>query len=64
MHSVCVVELHATVSYTKILCVAQNCFYGKYMSLVTMQIIRTSFLKQIILQLICSLFRHYIYAVY
>jgi hypothetical protein len=43
MHSVCTVaELHVTVTYIKILSVAQYCFYGKIMSPTT---IRTSFLK-------------------
>jgi hypothetical protein len=32
MHSVCVVELHVAVSYIKILSVAQQHFYGKFMS--------------------------------
>jgi trimethylamine:corrinoid methyltransferase-like protein len=42
---VCVVaELLATVNYTKILSVAQQCFYGKFMSMATMQIICNSFL--------------------
>jgi hypothetical protein len=44
MHSVCVVvELHVTVNYIKILSVAQQCFYGKFVSPTTIQIIRTSF---------------------
>jgi hypothetical protein len=43
MHSVCVVELHVTVKYIKILSVAQQYFCGKVMSLATMQIIRTGF---------------------
>jgi hypothetical protein len=29
MYYVCVVELHLTVDYIKILSVAQQCFYGK-----------------------------------
>jgi len=29
MHSVSVVELHVTVNYTKIVCVAQQCSYDK-----------------------------------
>jgi len=29
MHSVCVVRLHVTFNYIKILRVAQQCFYGK-----------------------------------
>jgi hypothetical protein len=29
MHSVCVVKLHITVNYTKVLSVPQQCFYGK-----------------------------------
>jgi hypothetical protein len=35
MHSVCVVvviELHVTVNYMKIFSVAQQCFYGKFIS--------------------------------
>jgi hypothetical protein len=47
MHSVClVVELHVTVNYVIILIVAQQCFYGKVMSLATTQIIHTSFQKK------------------
>jgi len=54
MHSVCVVsELHVTVNYIKILTIVQQCFYGKFMLLATMQIIHTSFVKNI-LQLICT----------
>jgi hypothetical protein len=29
LHYVCVVELHVTVNYIKILSVASQCFYGK-----------------------------------
>jgi hypothetical protein len=46
MYYVCVVvivELRVTVNHIKILRVTQQCFYGKFMSLVTMQIIRTIF---------------------
>ena len=32
MLSVCVVELHVTVNYIKIICIAQQCHYGKFMS--------------------------------
>ena len=39
MQSVCVVELHAIVKYTQMLSDAQQYFYGKFMSLATMQII-------------------------
>ena len=38
-----VAELHATVNYIKILSDAQHCFYGKFISLATMQITRNSF---------------------
>ena len=37
------VELHFTVNHINILIAAQQCCYGKYMSLATMQIICTSF---------------------
>jgi len=48
MHSVClVVKLHVTVNYLKILSTAQQCFYGKVMSLTTTQIIHTSFWKKL-----------------
>jgi hypothetical protein len=43
MYSVCVAKLHATVKDIKIPSAAQQCFYGKFMSPATMQIIRTSF---------------------
>jgi hypothetical protein len=36
MHSVCVVQLHVTVNYIKILSVAKHCFYGKFMSPATL----------------------------
>jgi hypothetical protein len=52
VHSVCIVELHITVNNIKILSVAQQCFYGKFMSPTTMQSIRTSFLN--IFQIICT----------
>jgi hypothetical protein len=33
MHSVCAVaELHVTVNYIKILSVAQQCYYGKFVT--------------------------------
>ena len=32
MHAVCVVELRITVNNIKILCVAQQCLYGEFMS--------------------------------
>jgi hypothetical protein len=35
MYSVSAVELHVAVSYIKILSIAQKCFYGKFMSPVT-----------------------------
>jgi hypothetical protein len=37
MHSMCVVELHVTVKCIKILTVAQQCIYDKFMSLATMK---------------------------
>jgi len=37
MHSVCVVELHATVNSIKLLSVAQQCVNGKVMSLSTIK---------------------------
>jgi len=43
MQSVCVVELHAIVNYTQMLSDTQQYFYGKLMSLATMQIIHTRF---------------------
>jgi ABC-type sugar transport system permease subunit len=47
MQSVCIVELHAIVNYTQILSDAQQYFYGKFMSLATMQIICTRFWKKL-----------------
>lgn len=41
--SVSFVELHFTVNHIKIMIVAQQCCYGKFMSVATMQIICTSF---------------------
>lgn len=32
IHSLCVVELHVTADYIKILSVAQRCFYGRLSS--------------------------------
>jgi hypothetical protein len=32
MHSLCVVELHVTVNYIKVICISQQCHYGKFMS--------------------------------
>jgi len=45
MHSVCVVvdDLNVTVNYTKTLSVAQQCFYCKFKSLATKQIIQSNF---------------------
>ena len=37
MHYVNVVELHVIVNYIKILIVAQQCFYGKFMSSVKIE---------------------------
>lgn len=46
MCSVCVVaQLHVAANYIKILTVAQQCFYGKFMSLATMQITIAVFVK-------------------
>jgi len=47
MQSVCVVELHAIVNYTQMLSDAQQYFYGKFMSLATMQILHTRFWKKL-----------------
>jgi hypothetical protein len=47
MQSVCVAELHAIVNYTQILSDAQQYFYGKFMSLATMQIIHTRVWKKL-----------------
>jgi hypothetical protein len=43
MHSVCVVELQVTGNYIKILSVAQQCSYGKFMWPATIQ--RRPYLK-------------------
>jgi hypothetical protein len=49
MHSICVVTyLHATVNNIKILSAAQQCFYDKFISSKTMQIIRISFIRNYI----------------
>jgi hypothetical protein len=37
MPSVCIVELNVTVSYIKILTVAQQCFYGEFTSSATIK---------------------------
>jgi len=37
LHSVCVFELHGTVNSTKILSVAQQCFYGIFVSPLTIK---------------------------
>jgi hypothetical protein len=42
-----VADLHATVNHIKIFSVAQHCFYGKYISPTTVQIIHTGFLKKL-----------------
>jgi len=42
MHYVGVVELHVTVNNIKILSVAQQCFYGEYMSLQQSNVPRSS----------------------
>jgi len=48
MHSVCsAAAWHVTGNYIKILSIAQQCFYGKVMSLATSQIIHTSFQKKL-----------------
>jgi hypothetical protein len=41
-----VVQVHVTVNYTKILSVAQGCFYGEFMSTAATQIICTIFIKK------------------
>ena len=43
---VIVVEIHVSVNCIKMLGVAQQCSYGKFISPETMQIIRTNFLKK------------------
>ena len=47
-----VTDLHATVDHIKIFSVAQHCFYGKCISLTTMQVIHTFFFKKIVFLLI------------
>jgi hypothetical protein len=48
MHSVCVVDLYVTVNYIKILSVAQQCFYGKFMSSKQNKLhVRISFLSKL-----------------
>ena len=42
MHSACVVEPHVTVINIKILSVAQQCFYGEFMSLQQSNVLRSS----------------------
>jgi len=42
MHSVCAVELHVTVNDIKILSVAQQCFYGEFVSLQQSNVPRSS----------------------
>jgi len=37
MRSLCIVELHVTVNSTKILNVAQNCFYEEFISPATIK---------------------------
>jgi hypothetical protein len=60
MHSVCVVvELRATVNYTKILSAAQQCFYGKIITSANTGIMCNSVSKE--LQLVCILFTSDIY---
>jgi hypothetical protein len=55
-----VVELHVTIKYTRILSVTQQCFYVKFMPPATMQIICTSFCKEMIFQLTRTLYARYI----
>jgi len=47
VHFVCIVELHVTVNYGKKQSVAQQCFYRKFMSLTTIQVLCTSFWKKL-----------------
>jgi hypothetical protein len=48
VHSVCVVvELRVIVNYVKILSVAQQCLYAKFMSPATMHYILTNFLEEL-----------------
>jgi len=54
---VSVVELHFAVSRIKILIVAQQRSYGKFMSLATMQMICTSFWNKLY-SIYCVLFLH------
>jgi hypothetical protein len=49
---------YVTVDYVKIVNAEQQCFYVKFMSSATLQIIRTNYWKGIILQLIYILFTH------
>jgi len=37
MHSLCNVELRVAANYIRIICVAQQCFYGKFILTVTME---------------------------
>jgi hypothetical protein len=55
-----VVEMHFTVTCIKILIVAQQCSYGKFMSLTTMQIICTSFWNKLYSNYF-ALFLHFTY---
>jgi hypothetical protein len=52
---VVVVDQHVIVNNIKILSVAQQCFYGKFVSPTTMKIIRINFLKETLSQLIFTL---------
>jgi len=55
LFSFVIVELPVTVHYIKVLIVVQKCFYDKFMSQATIQIISTSFLKyELLFQLICT----------
>jgi hypothetical protein len=54
-----VVELHVTVNYIEVLSVAQQCFYGKFVTGNNANY-TYQFLKGIMFQLICILFTRYI----
>jgi len=68
MLSVCVVELHVTANHIKILSVAQQCVYGKFISPLTISVLSSSCkvsdgaLKQRNVRLLMAFFRHLILA--
>jgi hypothetical protein len=58
-----VVKLYVTVNYVEILIVVLQCFYGIFMSLATMQIIRTRFERNYISNNL-HILTHYIQKLY